>query len=268
MGDLSSAMRNVVDDIGTSAESRRSSAEGRHIKVSELKSDTHNLIERFRLEHQDMAKALTRKFSSDRATRVEAAQQLIDDLRSFMDHVRSDLQDSIRSGLQDMAKALKEELDLHRAARLEATQRFMSDTRSELQTMSNALKEKLSSENGTRRETVQRFLDELGSDLREARQIWETPSRGMAEETASQPIAEEEKKAEPQPVDDEESAEEIEASTENQVLEVVARQSKGIRLVDIGNELGVDWRGLIGVVKSLVDEDKIEKIDNLYYPRS
>jgi len=36
--------------------------------------------------------------------------------------------------------------------------------------------------------------------------------------------------------------------------------------VEIGNELGVDWRGLIAVVRALVDEGAVEKIDNEYYP--
>jgi len=37
-------------------------------------------------------------------------------------------------------------------------------------------------------------------------------------------------------------------------------------IVDIGNELGVDWRSLTGVVRSLMDEREIERIDSMYYP--
>jgi hypothetical protein len=50
------------------------------------------------------------------------------------------------------------------------------------------------------------------------------------------------------------------------VLTVIHAHPDGIRLVEIGNELGVDWRGLIAVVRSLMDEGKAEKIDNTYYP--
>jgi len=50
------------------------------------------------------------------------------------------------------------------------------------------------------------------------------------------------------------------------VLAVVQAHPEGIRLVEIGNELGVDWRGLIAVVRALVDEGAVEKIDNEYYP--
>jgi len=40
----------------------------------------------------------------------------------------------------------------------------------------------------------------------------------------------------------------------------------GIRLVDIGNRIGMNWRSLIKVVKSLEDEGKIERLNNVYYP--
>ena len=56
-------------------------------------------------------------------------------------------------------------------------------------------------------------------------------------------------------------------SDEERVLEVIARHPEGIKLVDIGNELGVNWRSFIGTTKSLVDEGKVEKIDTVYYPR-
>ena len=191
MGDLSNAMQGVVDDI-------KSSAESRGVKVSEIKSDTHNLIERFRLEHQDMA---------------------------------------------------------------------------------NALREKLSSDESVRKEATQQFMNELASDRREAQEIWRRGFVSVVEEAAPEPVVKEEVAEEvaPQPVVEEKAAEEtvpeeIEVaaeaapSPEEQVLKVIARYPEGIKLVDIGNELGVDWRSLIGVVKQL--EDRVEKIDNLYYPKS
>lgn len=72
----------------------------------------------------------------------------------------------------------------------------------------------------------------------------------------------EQKRVEPFP------AEEAEPSAEDLVLEVVAKHPEGIRLVDIGEELNLDWRGLIGPVKALWDEDRLEKVDNLYYPKA
>jgi len=354
MGNLSDAMQNLVDDI-------RSSAEIRQVKISEMKSDTHNLLERFHLEHQDMANTLREKLSSDNAARRESTRQFMSDVRSeveadreatqdllkgfhsehqdmaddlreklssddatrreaahqFMRDVRSevetdreatqDLLKRLHSEHEDMADALKEKLSSDEAARSEAVQQFMRDVKSaveadkeatqsllkrfhsEHQDMADALREELSSDDATRREVAQRFindvrsaveadreatqqfmsdvraeigqiesdthdrLDEFASDRRRAREIWRGNFVDMVEEPARRPVAEEEK---------------LVFSSEDQILEVVARHPEGIRLVDIGNELGVDWRSLIGSVKPLVDEDRVEKIDNLYYPKT
>ena len=51
-----------------------------------------------------------------------------------------------------------------------------------------------------------------------------------------------------------------------QVLAIIQAHPDGVRLVDIGNEIGVDWRSLISVVKNLLDEQLIGKIDSRYYP--
>ena len=181
---------------------------------------------------------------------------------------------------QDMANALKEKLSSDEAARSEATQQFMGSVREEVKADSDA---------------TQQFIDELTSDRREAQNIWRGRSGGRVEEIAPEPVAEEEPVEEaasepvaeeevveetaPEPVAQEEEVvevtepepiveEEAALSPEDQILAVVAEHPEGIRLVDIGNELGVDWRGLIGAVKTIVDADRVEKIDNLYYPKS
>jgi len=59
--------------------------------------------------------------------------------------------------------------------------------------------------------------------------------------------------------------EEKRAAEGEQILRVLRAHPEGIRLVDIGNELGVDWRSLITSTKRLLDEGRIEKIDHLYY---
>lgn len=55
-------------------------------------------------------------------------------------------------------------------------------------------------------------------------------------------------------------------SESERVMGIIRAHEDGIRLVNIGNALGVDWRGLIAVTKSLLEEGAVEKIDSLYYP--
>jgi hypothetical protein len=197
MGDLSDAMQNLVDGILSSVESRR-------VYISEMTSDTHNLLERFRLEHQDMTNALHEKFSSDRETRKEAAQQR-EATQQFISDTRSDI--------QDMANALRQKLSSDREAREEAarqrretTQQFISDTRSAIQDMASAVREKLDQSKEARKEFARRFMDEVVSDHAEAQRIWRAKNGETAKEpvtkekpverTAPEPVVEEQKQAE------------------------------------------------------------------------
>jgi DNA-binding IclR family transcriptional regulator len=73
------------------------------------------------------------------------------------------------------------------------------------------------------------------------------------------------------PVEEVVPAEEVvraeeEPAQKERVLFVIQRHPEGIRIVDIGNELGVDWRSLTRIARSLIDEGKIERIDTMYYP--
>jgi len=112
-----------------------------------------------------------------------------------------------------------------------------------------ALRQKLSSEEEARKESAQRHLEdvatevselrgELGLDLDRARRIWRRRAEGPP----------------PPP------------TTMEEVLSVVSSHPEGLRLVEIGNELGVNWRTLIGATKDLVDEGKLEKVETSYYP--
>ena len=57
----------------------------------------------------------------------------------------------------------------------------------------------------------------------------------------------------------------VESET-SQVLRVIQKHPEGIKLVQLGNALGVNWRRLIHAVSSLLEEGKIGKMDNIYYP--
>ena len=246
MGNSSEAMQRLVEDIV-------SSAENRHVKISEVTSNSRNQIERFRLEHHDMAKALSEKLSSDNTANKEATKQ-------FMNSVRTDF--------QNMAKALNEKLSSENHNLLE---RF----RLERHDMAKALSEKLSSDNTANKEATQQYMDELASDRGAAQRIWregfggviKKPVQPVAEVAVEEPVQSVAEVAVEEPVQPI-AEKETEPFPEKQILEVIAGHPEGIKLVDIGNELGVDWRGLISNIKPLIDDGKIDKIESLYYPKS
>jgi len=81
----------------------------------------------------------------------------------------------------------------------------------------------------------------------------------------SRPQAELPKDPQPAAAASRKAAPTAERTEKERVLQIIRAHRDGIRLVDVGNEMGVNWRGLIGVTKSLLEEGNIEKIDSLYY---
>jgi hypothetical protein len=53
---------------------------------------------------------------------------------------------------------------------------------------------------------------------------------------------------------------------EAEVLRVIARHPEGVRALDIGNELGVDWRRVPAVADRLVEHAMVEQIAHEFYP--
>lgn len=249
MGKISDAIQNVVDEIRSSAEARGTAVRALLDESKQLMKDIHStnteeakgtrdMLERFRLEHQNMTKALRESLSSEEKARLEATRQFMEKVGIEVSEMRSGTHNLLeRFHLEhgDMAKALREKLSSEERSREEATRQFM---------------EEVHKTNNQCRDAVREMLDEIGSDLRQARQIW-TKEVKIAPEAAAK---EEEIKKKPE-------------EEKEKILEVIARHPEGIKLIDIGNELGMDWRALIGSVKSLVDEDKVEKIDTMYYPQ-
>lgn len=49
------------------------------------------------------------------------------------------------------------------------------------------------------------------------------------------------------------------------VLDILSDMPCGMTLPEIGNEMGVNWRGLSDTVSLLMSEGSIEKLGNRYY---
>ncbi|HEY7172684.1 MAG TPA: hypothetical protein VH417_17650 [Vicinamibacterales bacterium] len=68
-----------------------------------------------------------------------------------------------------------------------------------------------------------------------------------------------------EPVTDEPTA--SSESPEAQVLRAIERHPHGVRAIDIGNELGLDWRHVLAVARGLVQAGKADEVQNEFYPR-
>ena len=252
MGHLSDSVRTLVDDITAVTHDRR-------IHLQELMEETREARRQCQAALQEVSQSLQAHFASNRAERAtatrarrEANQQFMGEIRRVhegrrvtVSELRSDAYNCIkRFGLerQDMAKTVRDRLSAEGQALHEAVQEI--------------------------RHAAQVLVGEIVADRSQAQQIWNDRSKkkvtpeAVAEATvASMPEAAAAVEAQPEVHD----ARPL--PLEERVLEVIARHPAGIRLVDIGNDLGVDWRSLLGVSRTIVEDDRVERIDNLYYPK-
>lgn len=254
MGHLSDSVRTLVDDITAATHDR-------HTHLHELMEETREAQRQCQTALQEVSQSLTAHFAANRAeratasrARLEAHHECMGEIRRghegrrvTVSELRSDAYNRIkRFGLerQDMAKTVRDRLSADGQALQAAVQEI--------------------------RQAAQALVGEIVADMSQAQQIWSDRSKKKvtpeavaeaavaeasmteaAAEVAAQPAVHD---ARPLPL-------------EERVLEVIARHPAGIRLVDIGNDLGVDWRSLLGISRTIMEEDKVERIDNLYYPK-
>jgi len=246
MGKISDTMQNTVDEIRSSTEARETFLRELLEETKQLIKTTDNTMRDIHNARQAQTKVIKEKLSSDREKLSSDEKARVETMQEFMGEIGKSIKDikirvsEIRSGASSLMEKFRLE---HRDA-------------------AEALREKLSSDEKARVKAVREMLDEVASDLRQARKIWsEIGKKKIIPEVVAKKVVEEiegkpEVEAAPLP------------SGREKILEVISRHPEGIKLVDIGNELGVDWRTLIGSVKSLVNEDKIEKIDTMYHSKT
>jgi len=289
MGNLTDAMRSMADDLRTGSQAQ---AEAFHqlnedikVRVSEIRSDTHNLLQRFAGEHAERKRAVNelKKADAERKRTVNELKagvgEMIGDFQKA-DAERKRTVNELKAGVGEMigdfqkaGAERKQTVNELKAGVGEMIGDFQKAGAERKQTV-NELKAGVGEMIGDfqkagaeRKQTVNELkaevgqgLRELRSGLRQAHQI--RIGRGIkeVERRAKEPVIEK------PPV--EEAPVQKPKGTDAQTIEkIISRHPDGIRLVDMGNELGVNWRGLIGSTRFLVDQDRVEKIDNVYYPK-
>ena len=55
------------------------------------------------------------------------------------------------------------------------------------------------------------------------------------------------------------------ADLDTRVLTVIGRHPDGVRALDLGNELGVDWRRVLEATRNLVAAGAVEQVDQHFY---
>lgn len=190
-------------------------------------------------------------------------------LKSFTED-RKEMANQLRSSLADYNKRLKDETNTALEGFTSDREAMAEELRSSLADVVNRLKDETNA-------TLKRFTNhrqEMADELRETFQGYREERRAFREELTKggKAFRTAVTKRIPKEVAEvkEEAKEEVEEGEGTpyfeQVLEVIQSHLEGIRLADIGDQIGVAWQGLIPTVNRLLDEGKVRKEDQDYFP--
>ena len=240
-----------------------------------LEGDVKETLKGFRLSLEKMGSDLREDLSTGVERRKEEvskslkdAQKMIDEFKVSRIQMSKDLREELSTGVERR----KEEV----SKSLEDTQKMMDDFKVSHDLMSKELKKNLSKSNQGMKSEVKKKLndfqtiqDKLRADLQKASLSWQQTASTLQEKRSGvKPIPKvagkkivKKELPKPEPVKIKESLNEKE-----QTLDLIKKRPGGIKLSEIGAELGKDWRWYIVTVKELMEENKIRKEENLYYP--
>ena len=191
--------------------------------------------------------------------------------------IKKETEETLKN-LQDVHKemSLEQRKNLAKGVenRIKEVSKMMEDFKVAHSQMSKELKEDLSKINPELKSKVSGMLkdfhstqDKLRAELEKVSLSWQQTASAMQEKrSGAKPVPEVlEKKIIKEKLPEKTKIVE-KLSDKEQVLVLIKKHPEGLKLTEIGVELGKDWRWYIPTVKELMGENKIRKETNLYYP--
>jgi len=273
MKDFDDLMKNINEHI-----------EGINQEVVEISKNTNDMLARFEKEHLDMSAEMKAELGKNLNERVEYTRTL---LKGFTERLIE-----IGKENQQMAKAMRQDLANNAKKIAQGEEQRLSDYKPILKGIQETI-------NGIRKEvnTLQKSTSTMLSDLTKDRgegaaewskmqaAIAQIRKSGVMKTTEKKEKAPEKKKEvvpekkaekiiekpvkapEPQPVAKKVAKPAPELSLEDKVLALVNAKPNGIKVADMEGPVG-ETRMKIGyVAKKLLDDGKVLKVDNLYFPK-
>ncbi|MBE3093463.1 MAG: hypothetical protein IMZ52_00400 [Actinobacteria bacterium] len=240
-----------------------------------LEGDVKETLKGFRLSlekmgsdlREDLAKGTERRKEEVGKT-IEDTQKMIDEFKVSRIQMSKELREDLTTGVERRKKEV--------GKILEDAQKMMDDFKVSHRQMSKELKKNLSKSNQGMKSEVKKKLndfqtiqDKLRADLQKASLSWQQTASTLQEKrsgvkplpkVAGKKIV---KKELPKP---EQNIIKENLSDKQKTLALIKKHPEGIKLTEIGVELGKDWRWYIITIKELMEENKIRKEENLYYP--
>jgi gas vesicle protein len=277
---IADSMKEITEDIITSYDVRVKA-------VGDLAADTRKTLEGFAKERKKMSKEQAKNLADFTGGLSKGVEDMLKEFqrehkqmsneqaKSLADFVNNLIKDvgSMVNRFQRERSTMSKELKNKLAKEVKEIETYVKKRLKEFDgahtEMSDALKMSLAKYAGDIASSVKKLLGEYSSDMKKAANAWQGMSRTLARARkggAAVPKVEAKVKVRPvkEAVEEEEAPPEM--GMEERVLEFIERHPEGVRVSDMEDPLSVARTRLGVIAKRLLEEGKVRKEENLYFP--
>jgi len=224
--------------------------------VAKFLADADKMMLDFADEHKEMSAELRASLQASLNDRREYTRNLLEGFSKRLAEIGEEN--------RTMAQNLRNELDQFRSGLAESDMQRLKDFKVTMGAIQGKVNE------------IQTFVNNMLGDLKDNRiqasEIWQKLSEAKARidrEVAAAPPAKKAKaKEKPAPQPEKVEEPKTDVSLDEKVLDFISKHPDGVKVSDMEVPLG-ETRMRIGYAgKQLLDEGKVRKVDNLYFPKA
>ena len=222
--------------------------------VNALTKNVGTMLKGFQTSHKEMSETLSESLEKGETDRLKDFKAMMGNIQKGIKDIEAYVAKKLKEfdkAHADMSVELKKELAKYANDMVEATKKLISDIQKR-QIERNA--------------EVADLLEAFKAEREKMAANWQALTAKMAKRRGIKPKVEAEVKV--RPVEEVVEEEEVtaEPGMEERVLEFIESRSEGVRVSDMEESLGVARTRLGKTAKRLLDEGKVRKEENLYFP--
>jgi gas vesicle protein len=228
--------------------------------VSDLGKEVSAMIERFQKEHKAMADELRENLEKGEADRLKTFNDMMGNIHKDINQIETYVANKLKEfsdAHAGMSEELKKMLAKYVDDMVKATKNLMGD-------IQNRQKE--------RNAEVADLLEAFKTEREEMAANWQALTAKMAKKRGIKPKVEAEVKVRPvkeaikEVIEEEEEEVTPEMDLDEKMLQFIKKHPKGVRVGDMEETLGVVRMRLGVIAKKLLEEGKVRKEGNMYFP--
>jgi len=255
MIEFNALMKNINDDIKEINE-----------EVVAIFKDTNELIEKFEKEHQEMSAELKAELSQNLAERVEYTKTLLNGFQKRLAEISKENQKMAQKLQKDLAKGEVERLSDYKGV-MKEIHAAIKGIQKEVKEVQKATSGMLGSYANDREGAVAEW-NKMQAAIAKIRktgivdQPQVTEKKEVKVEIVVEPVMETPIEVQPKT----EPISIVPMTLEEKVLAYINKHPNGLRISEMEQPLGETRMKLGFVAKALLEEGKVQKLDNIYFP--